>query len=365
MGAWRKLGRKIRLLLRKLREERGITGLETAIILIAFVVVASVFAYTVLSAGIFSSERGKETIHAGLKEARGSLELKGGVIAFGPLVVSDCDTAWTTDEANITVTTDNLDKKEGEASVKITIGSDISATTVLAYQNLAVPLDLSREKRLQLWIKSSADISDGALQLILKDEGGTQGTFNLGSLTANTWTFIDTLDLTAMTDRDGVNYVGLQFYTDGTVTLSANTVIHLDIIETPEVVREAKFIVTNAVNGEPVDLTETTDSDKDGLLSDEDTKNHVTVISYADKNQRVADIAWTVNFLGDNDGDNLLEANEKAEITVYLNALYGDNYNSALKTNTEFTIEVKPPKGSVLVIKKTTPAKLDPVMILN
>ena len=36
--------------------ERGITGLETAIILIAFVVVASVFAFTVLSTGIFSSE---------------------------------------------------------------------------------------------------------------------------------------------------------------------------------------------------------------------------------------------------------------------------------------------------------------------
>jgi flagellin-like protein len=32
--------------------QRGITGLETAIILIAFVVVASVFAFTVLSTGI-------------------------------------------------------------------------------------------------------------------------------------------------------------------------------------------------------------------------------------------------------------------------------------------------------------------------
>ncbi len=45
--------------------ERGITGLETAIILIAFVVVASVFAFTVLSTGAFSSERGKETMFAG------------------------------------------------------------------------------------------------------------------------------------------------------------------------------------------------------------------------------------------------------------------------------------------------------------
>lgn len=43
-----------------MRNQRGITGLETAIVLIAFVAVASVFAYTVLAAGIFSpaEERG-------------------------------------------------------------------------------------------------------------------------------------------------------------------------------------------------------------------------------------------------------------------------------------------------------------------
>jgi len=63
------------------RDERGITGLETAIILIAFVVVASVFAYTVLSAGIFSSQKGQEAIHSGLQQARSTLELKGDVVA--------------------------------------------------------------------------------------------------------------------------------------------------------------------------------------------------------------------------------------------------------------------------------------------
>ena len=57
------------------RDERGITGLETAIILIAFVVVASVFAYTVLSAGIFSSQKGQEAVYAGLSEARATMEI--------------------------------------------------------------------------------------------------------------------------------------------------------------------------------------------------------------------------------------------------------------------------------------------------
>ena len=62
--------------------ERGITGLETAIILIAFVVVATVFAFTVLSTGVFSAERSKETIYAGLQEARSSREPRGSVIAY-------------------------------------------------------------------------------------------------------------------------------------------------------------------------------------------------------------------------------------------------------------------------------------------
>lgn len=74
------------------RDERGITGLETAIILIAFVVVATVFAFVVLTAGIFSSERGKETVYAGLHKARGTMEVRGGVVATAtglPLAVDD------------------------------------------------------------------------------------------------------------------------------------------------------------------------------------------------------------------------------------------------------------------------------------
>lgn len=61
--------------------KKGITGLETAIILIAFVVVAAVFAYTVLSAGIFSTQKSQQTIFAGLQQASGSMQMKGGVIA--------------------------------------------------------------------------------------------------------------------------------------------------------------------------------------------------------------------------------------------------------------------------------------------
>ena len=63
------------------RDQRGITGLETAIVLIAFVVVSSVFAFAALSTGLFTTDKAKETIYAGLSEARSTMELKGSVIA--------------------------------------------------------------------------------------------------------------------------------------------------------------------------------------------------------------------------------------------------------------------------------------------
>jgi len=65
-----------------LNHEKGITGLETAIILIAFVVVAAVFAYTALSAGLFSTQKSQEAVYSGLKEAQSTLELRGGVIGI-------------------------------------------------------------------------------------------------------------------------------------------------------------------------------------------------------------------------------------------------------------------------------------------
>ena len=65
------------------RNEHGVTALETAIILIAFVVVAAVFAFTILSTGTFLTERSKEAAYAALGQVQGSMELKGGIVAMG------------------------------------------------------------------------------------------------------------------------------------------------------------------------------------------------------------------------------------------------------------------------------------------
>jgi len=64
-----------------LADQRGITGLETAIVLIAFVVVASVFAFAVLNTGLLSSEKSKEAALGGLEETSATLSIRGNVIA--------------------------------------------------------------------------------------------------------------------------------------------------------------------------------------------------------------------------------------------------------------------------------------------
>ena len=70
------------------RSQAGMTALETAIILIAFSTVAAVFGYAVLSAGLFSAERGKETIYAGLQQAKANMEISGSVIVTSSNITS-------------------------------------------------------------------------------------------------------------------------------------------------------------------------------------------------------------------------------------------------------------------------------------
>ena len=50
-----------------MRKEPGFSGLEAAVILIAFVVVAAVFAYVMMSTGFFATQRFQEVTYAGVK----------------------------------------------------------------------------------------------------------------------------------------------------------------------------------------------------------------------------------------------------------------------------------------------------------
>ena len=125
------------------RDERGITGLETAIVLIAFVVVSSVFAFAALSTGLFSSDKAKETISAGLAEARGTLELKGSVVAkvsgstgsFGVVTTIEFQLSNAAAGESIDMTPGNTVIKYSDNSQTVTMNasSEFTATNVAAF----------------------------------------------------------------------------------------------------------------------------------------------------------------------------------------------------------------------------------------
>ncbi|MFQ6030591.1 MAG: archaellin/type IV pilin N-terminal domain-containing protein [Dehalococcoidia bacterium] len=100
--------------------QRGITGLETAIVLISFVVVASVFAFAALSTGLFTSDKAKETIKAGLSEARGTVQLKGSVIATASTTGSSGVVSSITFQVTSVAAAESVNMAVGSTLVKYT-----------------------------------------------------------------------------------------------------------------------------------------------------------------------------------------------------------------------------------------------------
>ena len=210
-----------------LKHEKGITGLETAIILIAFVVVAAVFAYTALSAGLFSTQKAQESVYSGLKEAQSTLELRGGVIA----------TANTTG-------------------------------------------------------------SSGKIQ-------------------------------------------------------------------------QVSFVVSNVLGGEAIDFTPPEERSDNNGTANSTTSQNVIVINYQDEDQVKNDLYWTVTKLGNADADDLLETNERFQITMGSDTVNSDGGNLIdalqpdLSVKTTFNLEILTPVGAVLQIERTTPAWIDQIMNLR
>jgi flagellin FlaB len=62
------------------KKNAGLTGIETAIILIAFVIVAAVFSFAVLNTGFQSTQKAQEVMKSGMEQAASALELDGGIV---------------------------------------------------------------------------------------------------------------------------------------------------------------------------------------------------------------------------------------------------------------------------------------------
>jgi flagellin FlaB len=72
----------IKTLRRFARNKKAISGLETAIVLIAFVIVASAFAYAVLNMGFLATQKSQQVVLGGLAAASSAIVVDGPVYGY-------------------------------------------------------------------------------------------------------------------------------------------------------------------------------------------------------------------------------------------------------------------------------------------
>ena len=62
-----------------MKKDNAFTGLEAAIVLIAFVVVAAIFSYVMLGAGFFATQKAQEVSYAGIKQSISNAVIDGSL----------------------------------------------------------------------------------------------------------------------------------------------------------------------------------------------------------------------------------------------------------------------------------------------
>jgi len=65
------------------RNKKGMLGVESAIILIAFVIVAAAFSFMVVNMGLYATQKGRDVISQGVQEASTPLTLDGTIMIRG------------------------------------------------------------------------------------------------------------------------------------------------------------------------------------------------------------------------------------------------------------------------------------------
>ncbi len=220
-------------LLKSIREyDRELSVLKRAFI-IALVLLAAVFVYTTLSAGLLFTQKSQQKVYCGLTEARNIPELTGSVGIDSPYQLDGCEDVWTVPSNNVKVSKDTASYVEGMASTNLIVAGGISG--LIGYYNITNStgtLDLSNFNSVTFWIKSDTKLDNGTLQLRLSEsDDGTGNTENLAipasALDGANWQKV-TVNLSGTTvNYNAVKSVALYAASDpGAVS------IWLDIIET-------------------------------------------------------------------------------------------------------------------------------------
>ncbi len=156
--------------------EEGFTGLEAAIVLIAFVVVAAVFAYVVLGAGFYTTQKAQETVYRGIEQSTTNVQLVGNVYGLA------------------------TDTDEGIDQIRFTIGL-VPGTPYIDLEKMKIVVSTpTSSPKILVWTNASSSTDDTNF-IALKDGIGTSQT----TMTSGDQTEIQ-FNITAVTRDTKINF---------------------------------------------------------------------------------------------------------------------------------------------------------------
>ena len=312
------------------RDKRGFTGLEAAIVLTAFIVVAAVFSYVVLNAGFFSTQKAKAVVHTGVEQVTTSCELAGNVIGYG----------WKYNESlssgNITLATFDTDGEIFHDKGKLIDGTSITRLTAKI---------------------------EGTAHNYTINVTTDQGTYNFTldgpddeeSITTNITGVLDITDINRFAGSASEGSIITVYATvNGTYYWKAST--QYDNYYDTTNLTAVKLYLTLTARQSPVDMDKLTISYSDRYVYIEELP-YCAGINASRGNMTMGCWNYTTEDTPEAQDNSLLEAGEEVAILITLPG-YGVTANEA------FTIELKPTVGATIEIQRTAPGQIDKTMIL-
>ena len=155
-----------------LKSKKGIVGIEAAIVLIAFIIVAAALSYVVINMGFFTTQKTKEAMQSGLDESLSALQLDGLVTGK---TNNQSHVEWVVFPVKLSAGRASMDLKNGTVVVSVYLPD---ATLLDVYQGVynetaygADPIDLKKVLDNIRSIFEGKDNEDMAMCVIYNDDG--------------------------------------------------------------------------------------------------------------------------------------------------------------------------------------------------
>jgi len=294
------------------------TGLETAIILVAFVITAAAFAFVVLNMGFLTAQKAQSVISAGMSEASSSMLTDSGAIAEFS----------------------NIDEPQGDIDL-------VKLTFYLKLSQGHEPIDMDSSKLLGTYTNSRCH---GIIYPSSTDKG--QATYTTGAAATAT--------LTVEAPNNAADFSAALYDATGELLAPASSIGTESELDT--VVLTYGYVVSTTYT---VKITLATESGEYTITEDAGGGSGGPVIVPTD--------VMTVTQVN-GDGDTLLEIGEKFRVTIDFTNLSPEDVDPVQTADPdgvyvhpyeEFRVELRPAAGSVLTVERQIPAVYSIVMVID